>query len=182
MQNEQTNQPMEPSSLFILETERLTLRRQTMEDVPFLIDLWSDPEVTRHVGGPREREWLREAFEDTARNPFAEKYDLWVTVEKESGEPIGHCGFVDKEVEGRAEFDLCYFFAKFAWGRGYATEIGRALVYHAQHGLGLKRIIALIDPANNGSRRVAEKVGMKLEREIVRPGDAPRALYALEFE
>ena len=39
MQNEQTNQPMEPSSLFILETERLTLRRQTMEDVPFLIDL-----------------------------------------------------------------------------------------------------------------------------------------------
>lgn len=182
MQSKQNNQPINLSSLFILETKRLTLMRQTIEDVPFLIDLWSDPEVTRYVGGPREREWLKEAFEDTARNPFAEKYDLWVVVEKESGKPVGHCGLIDKEVEGRAEFDLCYFFAKSVWGRGYATEIGNELVNHARREFGLKRIIAMIDPANLGSRRVAEKLGLNIEREIVRPGDAPRVIYAIEWQ
>jgi ribosomal-protein-alanine N-acetyltransferase len=180
MQPRENNQLTDPSSLFILETARLILRRQTMDDVPFLIDLWSDPEITRYVGGPREAGFLKETFEDTARNPFTEKYDLWVTVEKESGKPVGYCGLVNKEVEGRMEYELSYFFAKPAWGKGYATEMGAALVNHARREFGLKRIIALVDPANQGSCRVAEKSGMKAECEIVRPGAAPRILYALE--
>jgi hypothetical protein len=44
-----------PNLVAILETERLLLRRQTGDDIPALVALWSDPQVTRHLGGPRER-------------------------------------------------------------------------------------------------------------------------------
>jgi RimJ/RimL family protein N-acetyltransferase len=167
--------------LFILETKRLLLRRQQLDDVSFLVDLWSDPIVTRYVGGPRKREWLQLAFEDTAQNPFAKEYDLWVTIEKASGQRLGHCGLINKEVEGKLEYDLGYFFDSSTWGIGYATEIGRALLQHAREDLGLRRLIALIDPLNTASQNVALKLGMKLEREIIRPRDAPRRVYAIEF-
>lgn len=167
--------------LFILETERLFLRRQQLDDVSFLVDLWSDPIVTRYVGGPRKREWLQSAFEDTAQNPFAEVYDLWMTIEKGSRQRLGHCGLINKEVEGKLEYDLGYFFDRSTWGNGYATEICRALLQHAREDLGLRRLITLIDPLNTASQKVALKLGMKLEREIIRPGDALRRIYAIEF-
>ncbi len=66
-----------------------------------------------------------------------------------------------------------------AWGRGYATEIAGALKEYAFSTLGLKRLISLIEPANQRSERVAIKTGMRLEREVIRPGGAVRRLYAI---
>lgn len=167
-------------SLIILETERLVLRYQQPSDVAFLVELWADPRVTRYLGGPREREWLRSVFEETARDPYAERYDLWPLIEAESGELVGHCGLLDKEVEGRAEIELTYVLASPAWGRGYATEIGRALKRYAFEEMGGERLIALIEPGNTASERVAVKVGMQFVREVVRPGGEVRRLYAAE--
>ena len=96
------------NSSFILETERLILRRQRSADVLFLTDLWADPQVTRFMGGPRERGWLQSVFEETAEAPYAERYDLWPVVEKGTGRVVGHCGLLDKEVEGRTEIELSY--------------------------------------------------------------------------
>jgi ribosomal-protein-alanine N-acetyltransferase len=166
----------------ILETERLTLRYQQPSDVAPLVDLWADPKVTRHMGGPRDREWLQSAFEETARDPRAERYDLWPLIEKETGQVVGHCGLLDKEVEGRQEIELIYVLASSAWGKGYATEIGRALKAYAFEEMGLGRLIALIEPENTASERVAEKVGMRLEKEVVRPGGELRRVYAVERE
>lgn len=182
MESMEKEEKLKGSDLFILETERLTLRRQQMDDVPFLVGLWSDPDVTRYVGGAREKDFLKNAFEDTATDPFAEKYDLWVTLDKATGQRLGHCGIVDKEVDGKPEFDLCYFLTPSAWGKGYATEIGKALVRHAREELGLKRVIALIDPENTASQHVALKLGLVLEREIIRDGEVPRRIYSIEFD
>jgi ribosomal-protein-alanine N-acetyltransferase len=153
----------------ILETERLILRHQQASDVPDLVDLWADPEVTRYLGGPRDRVWLRSVFEETAHDPHAEPYDLWPLIEKESGQLVGHCGLLEKKVEGRPEIELTYVLAPAAWGKGYATEVGRALVRYA-FARGIERLIALIEPGNAASERVAVKVGMRLDREVVRPG------------
>lgn len=101
----------------ILETERLTLRYQAASDIASLVDLWSDPEVTRHLGGPRDRDWLRSVFEETARDPYAEEYDLWPVIERETGEVVGHSGLLEKEVEGRPEIELTYVFAPSVWGK-----------------------------------------------------------------
>jgi RimJ/RimL family protein N-acetyltransferase len=105
----------------ILESERLQLRYQQAADVEALVDLWSDPEVTRYLGGPRDRAWLQSVFEETAAAPYAEAYDLWPVIEKETGRLVGHAGLLKKEVAGRAEIELTYVLAASAWGQGYAT-------------------------------------------------------------
>jgi RimJ/RimL family protein N-acetyltransferase len=169
-------------SPIILETERLILRYQHREDISFLVDLWTDPEVTRHMGGPRDRDWLQTVFEETAQDPSAERYDLWPVIEKKTGAGVGHCGLLEKEVEGRTEIELTYILASTAWGKGYATEIGRALREYAFEELGLDRLIALIEPENIASERIAVKVGMQFENEIVRPGGLVRKVYVIERE
>jgi len=164
---------------FILETERLVLRRQRDDDVTFLVDLWTDPEVTRHLGGPRERDRLRTSLEETAADPGAERFDLWPVADKAAGHLIGHCGLLDKEVEGQTEIELVFVLAVSAWGRGYATEIGRALCRYAFEILGITRLIALIELGNDASERTAASIGMRFEREVTRSGGALRKLYAI---
>jgi len=168
------------SSLIILETKRLILRYQQASDVVFLVDLWADPQVTRYMGGPRDRDWLQSEFEETAQDPYAERYDLWPVIEKETGQVVGNCGLLDKEVEGRTEIELIYVLASSAWGKGYATEMGQALKRYAFEELGIGRLIALIEPENTSSERVAVKIGMRVEKEVIRPGGEVRKVYAVE--
>jgi ribosomal-protein-alanine N-acetyltransferase len=168
------------NSLIILETERLILRRQLASDVPDLVDLWADPEVTRYLGGPRDRDWLQSVFQETAQNPYAEQYDLWPLIEKETGQIVGNCGLLDKEVEDEVEIEINYILAVSAWGKGYATEIGQALTQYAFENMGIERLIALLDLENAGSERVALKIGMHFDRDVVRPGGALRKLYVIE--
>jgi len=167
------------NSLIILETKRLILRYQQASDVVFLVDLWADPEVTRYMGGPRDRDWLQSGFEETAQDPYAERYDLWSVIEKETGQVVGHCGLLDKEVEGRTEIELIYVLASSAWGKGYATEMGQALKRYAFEEMGIGRLIALIELENTASERVALKIGMRFDRKVVRPGGALRKLYII---
>jgi ribosomal-protein-alanine N-acetyltransferase len=93
---------------------------------------------------------------------------------------VGNCGLLEKEVEGRAEVELVYLIAYDAWGRGYATEAAAAVRDHALGVLGLSRLIALIKPENAASERVAEKLGMQLERDVERRGGVTMRLYVLE--
>jgi len=164
----------------LLESERLILRHQQASDTESLVDLWSDPDVTRFLGGPRDRERLRKAFEETAADPDAVQYDLWPVIEKATGKLVGHCGLLDKEVDGRPEIEVTYVLARFAWGKGYATEIAQALKQHAFETLGITRLIALIEPENAASERVAEKIGMRFEQDVIRPGGAVRKVYTVE--
>jgi ribosomal-protein-alanine N-acetyltransferase len=164
----------------ILETPRLRLRRTREADISALVALWTDPEVTRHMGGPREEGKLREAFSESADHPFAEVYDLWPVEEKSSGGVVGDCGLLPKTIEGVDEIELVYVISHSRWGRGYATEVARGLKRYAFETLELRRIVSLIDPENVASQRVAEKVGLKLEREVLRPGGNLRRVFAID--
>lgn len=164
--------------MVILQTARLILRRQRATDIAPLVDLWSDEQVTHYMGGPRDRTWLKSVFAETAENPFAETYDLWPVIEKATGRVIGHCGLLEKEIEGRIEIELTYVLETKAWGKGYATEIGHAIQCLALETMGIERLIALIEPENAASERVALKLGMTMEKEIIRPGGAIRKLYS----
>ncbi len=165
--------------MIILETGRLQLRYLRHEDIPCLVNLWTDPEVTRYMGGPRDVETLRTNLADTAGNPLAEQFVLWPLEEKASGKVVGHCGILEKEVDGLTEYEMVYVLAKSSWGKGYATEIGRALITYAYHVRNINRLIALVEPENTASERVAIKVGMHLEKEVVRPGGGVRRVYAV---
>ncbi len=165
-----------------IQTERLIIRHLESGDAEALAGLWTDPQVTRYMGGPREHQKVFDIFvEDAAVDPQPQ-WDLWPVVEREMGAVIGHCGLTDKEIEGREEIELVYVFGVPAWGKGYASEAARALLAYGFDDLGLRRIVALVEPGNDASARVAVKAGMHLEKQVVRPGDRRMDLYVIEKE
>ena len=85
---------------------------------------------------------------------------------KNSGEVIGDCGAVWQEVEGRRELEIGYHIARNRWRLGYATEAARVVMRYAFRRFPVEHVISLIRPENLPSRRVAEKNGMKIDREI----------------
>jgi len=169
-------------SSIILETERLILRRQQVSDITPLVDLWTDPEVTRYMGSPRNRDWIQSEFEETAQSPNAEQFDLWPVIEKETDRVVGHCGLLEKEVEGRPEIELIYVLVSSVWGKGYATEMAQAIKRFAFEAMDVKRLITLIEPENEASERVAIKVGMHLEKEVIRSEGRQLRVYVVENE
>lgn len=162
-----------------LETERLLIRKIQLLDIPVLVEIWTDPEVTQFMGGPRDKDVLQQMFNEDVDAEQPEPYDLWPVIEAASDEVVGHCGLLDKEVDGQLEIELTYVLRKSAWGNGYATEAATALRDYAFETRQLERLIALIDPANHDSERVAQKVGMTLEKEVLR-GDKLMRVYSIQ--
>jgi [ribosomal protein S5]-alanine N-acetyltransferase len=98
--------------------------------------------------------------------------------ERSSGALIGDGGLHPLGGVG-PDVELGYTLARSAWGRGYATELGRALVEYAFTALRVPRVVAQVEPANTASRHVLAKLGMS-ERETRTAYGRPHLLYALE--
>ncbi len=162
------------------ESERLRIRNLKAEDVEGVISIWVDPDVTKYMGGPRKRNDLVEGFEEDLENPYKYEYDLWPIIEKSSDKLIGHCGLLEKEIEGRSEIEVIYVIKKEHWGNGYASEIANAFIEYAFTQKGLGRVVALIKPDNEGSEKVAHKCGMVFEKEIIRKENTKMKLYVKE--
>lgn len=162
-----------------LETERLLLRSLERDDIERIVALWADPEATRFLGGPRDPDVVRHVLEAEVEEPPADRLGQWPLVEKSSGEVVGDCGLIEKEVDGVPCVDLVYVLARPAWGKGYATEIAAALVDLAFDELGLERLVAIIHPDNDASKRVAAKLGMVLESRSVRPDGVTREVWCM---
>lgn len=153
----------------IVETERLIVRALAPEDVEPLAKLWGDSAVTAYLGGPRQADDVSRILRGELALTEPPSFNQWPTFEKASGRLVGDCGLIEKEIAGRAEIELTYVLAPWAWGRGFATEIGGALRDHAVRVLGCRRLVALIHPGNHASSRVAAKLGFQLEAELQRP-------------
>ena len=113
------------------------------------------------------------------------RYQTWgfgpyALVEQSSQNVIGYCGLsLFPDLDGQAEVEIGYRLARSAWGQGYATEAAWAVRDYAFTTLGVKRLIAMIDPSNLASIRVAEKIGMKYEKEVMFEGYShPDHVYA----
>ena len=163
-----------------LETDRLLLRALLPEDVEPEVSLWSDPEVMRFMGGPRNNERVRAILEGELAEPPTGPLGQWPVVDKATGEFVGDCGLIAKEIEGRDEVELVYVLTTSAWGKGYATEIGAALLRFAVEKLHQVRVVSLIDVDNVASKRVSGKLGMHREALVTRPDGTERELWAIE--
>ena len=155
----------------ILETERLVLREWEPADAEALFRIVSDPEVMRYIddGRPwadiaRVRDWV-ERLQQSYRT---RGYSRWAVVEKESGHAVGSCGFAPLP---SGEIDFGYLFAPECWGRGYATEVGRATLRHGFERLGFTEVVASVAPEHTPSRRVLEKLGFRYRGLEVLEGD-----------
>lgn len=167
----------------ILQTQRLRLRLLVPGDLEALYALYRDPEVRQYFPqGTLNYQQTKEELEWFLNgHPDYPELGLWATLLEETGELIGRCGLLPWKIEDRLEVEVAYLIAKPYWGQGLATEAAQAIARYAFGELGLSRLIALIDPANQPSRRVAEKIGMTLEREVegIEGDGIPTLIYAM---
>lgn len=162
-----------PASVRELETERLRLRPWRDDDVDAFAALNADPRVMEHFPAP-----LTRAESDAAigrvRAVFEERgCGLWA-VEVPGVSPfVGFAGLgwpSFPPVAGQVE--VMWRLAAAHWGHGYATEAARAAVGVGFEHLGLEELVAFTVPANQRSRRVMEKLGMR--RDPAGDFDHPR--------
>jgi ribosomal-protein-alanine N-acetyltransferase len=152
----------------ILETDRLILRRQVIEDLDALWGLYCDPEFTKHIpDAPKTYEEARQELEwHMNGHPRRPELGLWATIHKESGRFIGRCGLLPWTIDGQAEVEVAYAIAREYWGRGLGTEAARAIAAYAFNELKLTRLICMIEPENQASIGVARQIGMTFEKEM----------------
>ena len=162
----------------ILGTERLLLREFVLEDVDALALVLSDPETMRYYPATLDRAGVAEWIRRNRRRYVDAGHGLWAMVLKSSGELVGDCGLTRQAVDGTEEIEIGYHVRRDLWGRGYAPEAARACREYGFGRLGADRLISLIRPENLASRRVAEKTGLSLWKEVVWRG-SPHLVYVI---
>ncbi|WP_417810954.1 GNAT family N-acetyltransferase [Thalassospira alkalitolerans] len=150
----------------ILETERTIVRHATHDDAPFILQLLNEPGWIRFIGDRNIHDL------DAARSYIDEKllasylkngFGLYIAQDRETGTPVGLCGFVKRETLD--DPDIGYAITEAFQGKGYAFEINNALINHARQALGFKRIFGFTLPENTVSVHLLTKLGLTYERD-----------------
>lgn len=158
----------------------MVLRHLEMGDLEEMHTLYSDPVVRRYFPeGVLTRAETQEELEWFLNgHPRHPELGLWATIHKESGQFIGRCGLLPWVIDGVFEVEIAYMLGQAWWGQGLASEAALALREYGFRKLGYDRLICLIDRDNQASIRVAEKTGMRFEKEGV-DDKGPYLLYSV---
>jgi len=156
------SQPTIPS----LETNRLILRGHRSDDLIECLAMWSDPIVTRFIGGKPSSEsqtWAR--ILNYVGHWHLMGFGYWVVEEKATRTFVGEVGFADFKRDITPAYpqipELGWAFASRAHGKGFATEAVHAALSWADCHLASKRTVCIINPENLASIRVANKSGYR---------------------
>lgn len=138
--------------------------------------LHADARVMATLGGStatpeKSRAWL----ERNVRHGEEPGLGVFVFRDRGTGAFVGRGALRRIEIGGGEEVEVGYAVAAELWGRGYATEMARALAGHAE-AAGHRGLVAFTLPTNAASRRVMEKAGFRYERDVVH-WDLPHVLY-----
>jgi RimJ/RimL family protein N-acetyltransferase len=150
-----------------VETERLIMRMWREDDFEPYARICADPEVMRYLnkeGKPLTRleSWRHLAF--LIGHWHLRGYGHWAVEEKASGNLVGRIGFLYPE--GWPDFEIGWTLGREYWGKGYALEGARSALEYAFKELDREHVVSLIRPGNQGSIKVAERLGEKLEGQI----------------
>jgi [ribosomal protein S5]-alanine N-acetyltransferase len=165
-----------------LETERLILRLFREEDVDRMAQLFANPDFMRFsLGVFTERKQTIAFIEKVMGWDRAGIPSQFAVVPRGEDKIIGYCGFFYHPEHGIEDIEIGYRLHPAYWNRGLITEAARVVRDHGFRDCKLSRVISLIHPENIPSRRVAEKNGMKIEKEITFRG-FPTLVYAMTHE
>src|SRR5215211_2476010 len=149
----------------VLETERLILRRFTVDDAQFILTLVNEPSFIRYIGDKQVRD-LEGARQYILNGPVAsyEKngFGLYLVELKESQAPIGMCGLIKREE--LPDPDIGFAFMPGSWNKGFAFEAAAAVLQDARERLRLQHIIAITTPDNEASIKLLQRLGFRFER------------------
>lgn len=164
----------------ILETNRLHLRPLEKSDAQAVYTCWeSDPAVAKYMFWSSHQDihkteaWV--AFE-LLQIPSNTWY-RWVAIDKDSNKLIG-TGLVYFD-EDYQMFEIGYNFGKDFWGKGYATEMMKAILQYCKV-IGIKELVGRFAKENSGSKRVMEKLGFVYCKDI--PYEANDGQHVYEGE
>ena len=175
-----------------IESERLVLRRITPDDYEFFVRIHAMPEVGRYIGGPRSAESSRAWIERNLALDESLNLGQLAVVRKSDGQLIGRCGLTVLLVDANAAPgtiprgwfgregapadialillpELSYTFDPASWGQGYAAEAARRVFEYARANVPRPRIVSVIHPDNARSLRVAERCGLRHDRQLAFP-------------
>ena len=165
-------------ALPLLHTARLTIRPLTLGDLDAFAAIFTDAETMAAYGRTFTRDesrgWIDRSLMRYERDGFA----LFAVELAADGTYVGDCGPSIQVVDGVDELEIGWHIRRDLWGRGYATEAALALRDWVFDDLGRDRLISLVEPSNAASCRMAEKIGMRVEREAVVFG-RPHRVYAM---
>jgi RimJ/RimL family protein N-acetyltransferase len=147
------------------ETPRLFLQPRRLADTEACLAMDREPEMVRFIpeigrllGDPAVH---RAFIEARTRCPYPPGLGYWTVRRREAEDGfLGWVLLIPLNAEG-PKVEIGWRLRRKAWGQGYASEAAAALLRHGLGTLRLPEIIADIDPANLGSIRVAEKIGLQ---------------------
>lgn len=147
-------------------TERLRLEPIGLEHVDDLWRLHQYAEVAAWYEGTWSRERAQESAARRAAGWNDDGVQKWIAYDRATGELTGRGGVSVQEVDGRMRHEVGWVVRPDLWGRGYATEIGRAGLRFAFDDLGVEEVVAFTEEHNARSRGVMERLGMRFVREF----------------
>ena len=152
-----------------LESSRLYTRFLTSEDIQVWADFFADKEATEFFSSfglksniDRARHMIIKQLERYDKKLFGHQ----ALIDKRTNNFIGICGLLIQEVEDKVEIEVGYHVFKKYWGQGYASEAANIFICYAFDNNLTNTIISIIDIDNIKSQKVAEKNGMKREKQI----------------
>ena len=161
-------------------TERLVLTHITPLDNAFYSQLVNEPAWIANIGDRRVHS-LADAAQQSRDKLMASYashgFGLYLVTVEKTGEKVGICGLVKRD--GLAAPDIAFAFLQAHWGQGYALEAARAVLHHAFHQWGLRRVLGITTAANQRSARLLLKLGLQLQGHV-QIGDTSRDLYQLD--
>ena len=153
--------------MVVLETDRLVLREFSTADANFILEILNEPSFIRNIGdrGVRDAEGANSYILNGPVASYAKNgFGLYLVELKETGESLGMCGLIKRPT--LEDVDIGYAFLPKYWSKGYAVEAARAVKEQAKNMFGLNRLVAIVDPTNEGSMRVLEKIGLTYEKMV----------------
>jgi len=152
-------------SMTVLETERLFLRRLTMDDAQFILTLVNEPSFLRYIGDKKVRN-LEDARQYMLNGPVASYerngFGLYLLELRDSRTPIGMCGLVKREE--LPDPDIGFALLPDFWNKGFAFEAAAAVLQDARDRLKLHRLLAITSIDNEASIKLLQRLGFRLER------------------
>ena len=148
-----------------LETDRLCLRGFRSGDLEAMAGFFADPEATRFVGGTVSRPRAHTILSAFAGHWVLFGLGQWAVEDRATGAFCGFVGHINPPDWPEPEIGWTIFPAH--QGKGFATEAALAARAAIARLGGSRRLVSFVAPDNTPSRRVAEKLGAAVEREIV---------------
>jgi RimJ/RimL family protein N-acetyltransferase len=145
----------------ILETPRLFLRTLTLDDIPNLSLVLSDPESMRHYPHPFSYDEVTRWVQRNLERYHADGFGLWAVIRKEDNQFLGDCGITLQNIDGKTLPEIGFHIIKTYCNRGYATEAAEACKHYAIEQLKFESVFSYSESGNKPSQRVASKIGMK---------------------